>query len=65
MKYLSIIGFGIAELIDDFEHKQKALQIIMDHYSPKKIHEFSKKMTERIVIIKVKIKKMTGKISGH
>ena len=65
MKYLSIIGFGIAELIDDFEQKQKALQIIMDHYSPKKIHEFSKKMTERIVIIKVKIEEMTGKISGY
>jgi len=65
MKYLSIIGFGIAELIEDFEHKQNALQIIMDHYSSNKKHEFSKKMIEKIVIIKVKIEKMTGKISGH
>jgi len=65
MKYLSIIGFGIAELIDDFEQKQKALQIIMEHYSTKKIHEFSKKMIEKIVIIKVKIEKITGKISGY
>ena len=31
MKYLSIIGSGKAELIDDFERKQKALEIIMDH----------------------------------
>jgi len=48
-----------------FEHKQKALKIIMDHYSTKKIHDFSKKMIEKIVIIKVNIKEMTGKISGH
>ena len=65
MKYLSIIGSGKAELIDDFERKQKALEIIMDHYTPKKIHDFSKKMIEKIVIIKVKIEEMTGKISGH
>jgi len=65
MKYLSIIGFGIAELIDDFEPKQKALQIIMDHYSTNKNHEFSKKMIDNLVIIKVKIDKMTGKKSGY
>ncbi len=63
MKYLSIIGFGIAELINDFEEKQKALNIIMDHYSTKKIHEFSKKMINRIIIIRIKIESMTGKIS--
>ena len=63
MKYLSIIGFGKAELIDDFEQKQRALQIIMDHYSKKKKHKFSKTMINRIIIIRIKIESMTGKIS--
>ena len=63
MKYLSIIGFGIAELINEFEEKQKALNVIMDHYSTKKIHEFSKKMIKRIIIIRIKIESMTGKVS--
>ena len=63
MKYFSIIGFGIAELIDDFEQKQKALKVIMDHYSMKKKHKFSKTMINRIIIIRIKIESMTGKIS--
>ena len=65
MKYLSVIGFGKAELIEDFTQKQKALQIIMDHYSPNKINEFSKKMIEKIVIIKVEIEDMSGKKSDY
>jgi len=65
MKYFSVIGFGKAELITDFEKKQIALQIIMDHYAPKKKHEFSKKMIEQLIIIKVNIEKLTGKKSGY
>jgi len=64
MKYMSIIGLGIAEFIDDFEQKQKALQVIMDHYSTIKKHKFSKKMINRIIIIKIEIESMTGKMSG-
>ena len=60
-----IVPQNVVDLINDFEQKQKALQIIMNHYSSNKIHEFSKKMIEKIVIIKVNIESMTGKISSH
>ena len=64
-KYCSVIGFGKAYIIDDFDEKIKALNIILEHYFPDVPHEYSDKFLKKIVIIKIEIGKMTGKNSGY
>ena len=64
MKYCSVIGYGSASFINDPVSKQKALDIIMRHYSEHG-HEYAENALENIVIIKVEIESMTGKESGN
>ena len=65
MKYYSIIGFGKAFLVDDFDEKRKALDIIMEHYSGKSSFEYSEEAVINAAIIKVEMEIMTGKKSGY
>jgi nitroimidazol reductase NimA-like FMN-containing flavoprotein (pyridoxamine 5'-phosphate oxidase superfamily) len=65
MKYFSVIGYGKAYIIDDFEEKTKALKIIVDHYIPDTTHKYPEKLLKKLVIIKIEINKMTGKKSGY
>ena len=65
MKYYSIIGFGKAFLVEGFEEKRKALDIIMEHYSGKSSFEYPEDTVNNAAIIKVKIESMTGKKSGY
>lgn len=65
MKYYSIIGFGKAFLVEGFEGKRKALDIIVEHYSSKSSFEYPEETVNSIAIIKVKIESMTGKKSGY
>lgn len=64
MKYYSIIGFGRAFLIEDFEEKRKVLDIVMEHYAGKSSLEYSEQAVNNAAIIKVEIESMTGKKSG-
>jgi len=65
MKYYSVIGFGKAFLVEGFEEKREALDIIMEHYSGKLPFEYSEEAVNNAAIIKVKIERMTGKKSGY
>ena len=62
MKYSSVIGFGKAFLIEDFEEKRRALSIIMEHYSTKS-YEYPTNRISKVAIIKVEIENITGKRS--
>jgi len=62
MKYQSVIGFGKAVFVEDIEEKQKALNIIISHYSDRNF-QFSDKAIKKIAVIKIKIESMTGKHS--
>jgi uncharacterized protein len=64
MKFMSVIGSGIAEIIADEIQKQEALNIIMGKYSGISEWEFTDSMG-KISVIKIKIKEMTGKKSGY
>ena len=64
MKFQSVIGVGKGSIIEDFESKRKALNIIMQHYS-RNSYEYPDKTVKKIVIIKVEIEHMTGKKSGY
>jgi nitroimidazol reductase NimA-like FMN-containing flavoprotein (pyridoxamine 5'-phosphate oxidase superfamily) len=70
MKYKSLIGNGLATIEDDIIEKKNDLDIIMKKYShkssfPKDSFEYSKKSLEAMVIIKIEIMEISGKISGY
>lgn len=64
-KYYSVIGFGKATIIDDPDEKRKALDLIMEKYSGKTSHEYSKESISKIVVIKVTLHDVYGKKSGY
>ena len=63
IKYQSVIGFGKAVFVEDIEEKQKALNIIISHYSDRNF-QFPDKAIKKTAIIKIKIESMTGKQSS-
>ncbi len=63
MKYKSVIGYGKAIFIQEFESKCRALDIIMQHYSNKKF-VYPEANVKNTIVIKVEIEHMTGKASG-
>jgi nitroimidazol reductase NimA-like FMN-containing flavoprotein (pyridoxamine 5'-phosphate oxidase superfamily) len=62
MMYKSVIGFGTAHFLTDFESKRKALDIIMRNYSDKSF-AYQKSAIEKTIVIKVDVEQMTGKQS--
>jgi uncharacterized protein len=65
MKYLSVIGQGKAQLIQNLPEKKEALDVIMRKYSPDVFFEYSDESVKKVAVIKVKIEDMTGKKSGY
>ena len=63
-KYRSVIGFGKAFIINIWQEKAKALNIITRHYGATH-HDFSEKDVEKLTIIKIEISSMTGKKAGY
>ena len=61
--YKSIIGYGTASIITDIEEKKHSLGILIDHYSPGTIYDFTEKMIDDVTVIKISIDRMTGKQS--
>jgi len=66
MKYKSVLIFGTVVILKDITEKKTALDIIMHHYyyhdSLSAFH-YPEDALEKVIIIKVKVKKMTGKES--
>ena len=63
MRYRSVIGFGKASIIDDPVLKQRALDIIVQHYGGRSF-AYQEATVKDALIIKVEIERMTGKQSG-
>jgi len=63
--YASVIGYGTASFITDVTQKQKALQILIDHYSPGSSYVFPEKKLNEVIVIKIEITQMTGKKSQN
>ena len=61
-KYTSVMGEGKAQLIDNSYDKLKSMDMIVSSYS-EEIHDLSLKAMDKIIIIKLKIKKITCKKS--
>lgn len=62
--YQSVIGYGSAFILENFEEKKQALDIIMKHYSDKTSFEYKTKAVEEVAVIKIVINHMSGKQSG-
>ena len=59
-KYMSVIGFGRAELVEDAEGKLEALKILMAQYDSREF-VFSEKDISKVAIIKISLSEITGK----
>jgi nitroimidazol reductase NimA-like FMN-containing flavoprotein (pyridoxamine 5'-phosphate oxidase superfamily) len=64
MKYRSVTGFGRAVLIENGPEKIRAMHILMEQYTTRGPFEFSPERLEQIMVIRVDIGEMTGKVSG-
>lgn len=63
-RYYCIIGNGIAELIEDYNDKLKALNLITKKYAKQLKHEYDEGLVNRLCVIKVEITEVSGKKSG-
>lgn len=63
VKSKSVLVEGEIEVIDDYDEKYRMLQETMSQYSDREF-KFSKPAVENVGIMKVHIKKITGKVFG-
>jgi uncharacterized protein len=63
-KYRSVIGHGKASILQEWQEKAAALNIITRHYGAPH-YDFSEKEVEKVSIIKIEISSITGKKSGY
>jgi len=65
-KYRSVIGFGKAFFVEDFEEKRRALNLIVQKYSDTSHeYEFSEGVLDTVTLIRINIENITGKKSGY
>ena len=65
MQYRSVVGFGKARIIEDAADMKKALDIIMEHYSPGTTYEYPSSMLERMAVIRIDLDSVSVKHSGY
>ena len=64
-KYLSVIGFGRAFIIEDMEAKKEALNWLMEKYAGGNDFSYKEDALKKIIVIDIKIENITGKKSGY
>ncbi|HEY4786516.1 MAG TPA: pyridoxamine 5'-phosphate oxidase family protein [Bacteroidales bacterium] len=64
-RYRSVIGYGNIEVVTDMEEKKKGLRIIMQKYGYKGKAEYNEGSINFVVLLQLKIEKITGKQSGE
>lgn len=64
MTYASVMGMGIMTIIDDWDEKREALNILMAEYGGNDTYEYDDNMLDRIGIMKLEIKEISGKKSS-
>jgi nitroimidazol reductase NimA-like FMN-containing flavoprotein (pyridoxamine 5'-phosphate oxidase superfamily) len=64
MRYRSVIGSGLARIVEERDVMAEALDLIMRHYRQEPFI-YSEETRESTVIIKVEIEELTGKACGY
>ena len=63
MTYTSIVAYGKAEFIEDFDEKVEALNLVMRQYTNKDF-KYSKPSVDGVAVIKILCDDITGHIRG-
>ena len=64
VRYRSVIGYGQAKFLEDYDEKVEGLTVLSEQYVKKGPFEFEEWKVNRLAVIKIEIEKMTGKESG-
>jgi nitroimidazol reductase NimA-like FMN-containing flavoprotein (pyridoxamine 5'-phosphate oxidase superfamily) len=64
MRYRSVLVYGKAEFVEDPDEKINILNIIMAHYAERKF-EYNAPSIREVMVFKVKIEKMEGRVYGY
>lgn len=64
MRYRSVLVYGKADFVEDPEEKIKILNIIMAHYAERKF-EYNAPSIREVMVFKVKVDKMEGRVYGY
>lgn len=64
VRYRSVVGFGKAKFLEDYNEKVEGLSVLSENYGKKGPFEFEEWKVNRLCVIKIEIEKMTGKESG-
>lgn len=59
--YRSVIGYGNAFILEDFDQKKHALDVLMKHYTGKTNFTYTDKSIETVGIIKIQVTELSGK----
>lgn len=60
-KYESVIAFGQAEIVANYDTKQQGLECIMRHQTGEKGWDFDPQSSSRVEVIHVQVSSITGK----
>jgi len=63
MTYASVMGTGLMTIVDDWDRKKEALNILMAQYGGDKEYDYDDRMLSRIGIMKLEISEISGKKS--
>lgn len=64
MKFKSVNAYGKAAFIENYDEKYRVMQLFMIKYAGEK-YEFSEPSIRNVVIIRIDIDRMTGKVYGY
>jgi hypothetical protein len=64
-KYKSVIGFGKAFFLEKREEKMKALDYLMEKFDGREPFIYREDALEKVLVIEIRIEKVTGKKSGY
>ena len=64
MRYRSVLIYGKAEFVENPEEKITILNIIMAHYADRKF-EYNDPAIREVMVFKVKVDKMEGRVYGY
>lgn len=61
VRYRSVIGYGQAKFLEDYNEKVEGLTVLSEHYGKQGPFEFEEWKVDRLCMIRIEIERMTGK----
>ena len=64
VRYRSVIGYGQAKFLEDYDEKVEGLTVLSEHYGKQGPFEIEEWKIDRLCVIRIEIERMNGKESG-